>query len=151
MAISSFEELCKGLCEVAGVTAPDMTPDPHGGIAVELEMTGVRVILAHDLKNQPDQALILAIFGPLPAGRELEACRALLNLNCQVHSLGYAFGRNPATGDIVLKQRCPLGETSSVDLYQRLVEMVQGIRGWRDHHFMADAADPAASVGEASS
>ena len=138
MAIANFNELCKGLCEIARLAAPDLTPDEHGSVAIEAELNDVTVIVSHGPHTGPDHALLLAIFGQLPEGRELDACRTLLDINCQVHGLGFAFARNPANGDIVLKQNYPFDRASASDLYQRITQMVEGVNGWRQHHFLVE-------------
>ncbi len=147
----TFATLCIGLCEVAGVSAPDMMPDEAGGLAIEIDLQGVRVVIAQHPRLDSEQLLLMATFGPLPAEQRLEACRALLNINCQSHSLGYAFACNPAGGDVVLKQLCAVGEISPQDLYQRLVQMVEGIHGWRQHHFLETTDEQSSMLRETSS
>lgn len=144
MAVANFEEMCKGLCEVAGIAVPDLAPDEYGGVAIEVELHDVKVIVSHGPHTGPDRALAMAIFGQLPAGRELDACRTLLDINSQVLGLGFAFGRNPANGEIVLKQSYPFDQATAVDLYQRIVKMVEGVNGWRQHHFLVEAAEDVA-------
>jgi hypothetical protein len=138
MATANFEELCRGLCDVAGAEPPDLTPDALGNCAIEVEFNDVRVILVHRPQSGPGRAGMRVIFGPLPAGRELQACRALLDINAQTQNLGTTFGRNPATGEIVLKQEYVFADTTPVDLYGRIVSIVEGVRGWRQHHFIVE-------------
>jgi hypothetical protein len=140
MAVANFEELCKGLCEVTGTALPALNPDETGRVAMVLELQGIKFILAHQPHEAPATALLLAVFGPLPQGREVPACRALLALNCTVHTLGFAFARHPASGDIVLKHLLALDACTAVDLFQRITQMAEGIEGWREHSFLAEEA-----------
>ena len=139
MAISSFEVLCSGLCEVAGLEVPDLTSTDGGDVAIEVELRGVRIVISHGQGTGPNQAFVAATFGFLPEGRGAEAARTLLKINCKVLPMGLAFARNPVTGEIVLKQAYAFHKATAVDLYQRILKMVEGIEGWREHFFLAEA------------
>jgi hypothetical protein len=138
MTVSTFEGLFSGICELAGAPVPDVPATDAGPVAIAIEFDGVKFVLAHEAGERADHVCMLAVFGPLPSGNELAACRALLQLNARVHCLGHAFGRNPATADIVLKHHLALDETTAVELYQQMVSTAEGIRGWRQHHFLVE-------------
>ncbi len=144
MAVANIEELCKGLCELAGVDAPDLVPDAENRVTIALELQDVKFIVEHAPRHRDDGLLIRAVLGPQAAGQTLEACSALLALNCQLHCLGYAFGRNPVTGEIVLDHETGFDQTSPVEMYQCIVSMAQGIHGWREHGFVAGGVQAAA-------
>lgn len=144
MAVANFEELCKGLCEIAGAPAPDLTPDSGGALAIAVELRGVQFLVSHRSRLSEGPVLVRAAFGRLPVGNEQEACRTLLEINSQVHCMGYRFGRSPASGEIVLDQKIPLDQLTPVELYQRINSMVDGIHGWREHRFLGSPAQASA-------
>jgi hypothetical protein len=142
----NFEALCLGLCEVPGIAVPEPRADEHGGQAIEFELHGVKVVLSHGPRTGPNRALVVATFGQLPAGREPDACRTLLNINRQVLSLGFAFGRNPANGEIVLKQNYSFDRATAADLYTRIATMADCVNRWRRHHFLVEGAAGADAI-----
>jgi hypothetical protein len=139
MSFANFEGLCKGLCELAGVEVPDLVPGVDGGLAIEVALNEVRVVLSYDSASHADRVVFAVTFGPLPDGRALDACRVLMNLNTHVLASGSTFGRDPATGDMVLAQSLAFGQATAVDVYQRIVMLVEIAAGWRQHHFLAEA------------
>ena len=48
MTIASFEDLCGGICDLAGSPVPDLTRDDDGRLAVALPMDGVEITLTHE-------------------------------------------------------------------------------------------------------
>lgn len=149
MAMTTFKELCQGLCQVPGIAVTESSDDEQGGLAIDVEVHGVRVALSHGPRTGLHRALMIATFGQLPAGRESDACRTLLNINRQVLSLGFAFGRNPATGEIVLKQNYSFDQATAEGLHKRIATMADCVNHWRRHHFLAEGAQGA--VGHAQS
>ena len=138
MTVANFVELCRGLCEVTGASAPDLAPDAGGGLALEIQLANVGVILAHEPSGHPNRAVATVTLGQLPQGRELDACRALMNINIHVLGGGSAFSRDPVTGDVVLRQIYHFGHATAVDLYLRIVAMAEAVSRWRQHHFLME-------------
>ncbi len=139
MSMDNFERLCKGLCDLAGVTAPDLAPGDDGALAIEIGLKGVLVVLSYDGHRNPDRVVFAVTFGPLPDGRELDACRVLMTINTHVLASGSTFGRDPATGDVMLAQSLAFGQATAVDVYQRIDKLVDTANSWRQHHFLAQA------------
>lgn len=139
MSMENFEGLCKGLCDLAGVAAPDLAPGGDGALAIEVVFNGVRVVLSYDGPRNPGRVVFAVTFGPLPGGRELDACRVLMTINTHVLASGSTFGRDPATGDMVLAQSLAFGQATAVDVYQRIDKLVDVANSWRQTHFLAPA------------
>jgi len=131
-----FRKLCHDLCDAAGVPAPGLARDGRATTAIELMLGDVPVILAHDTDGQRGNACFTVVLGQLPARRRLEACEALLDINFQVLLAGYAFGRDPANGDVVLRHTVTLGQVTGACLYERIANAAAAARGWREHHFL---------------
>ena len=137
MAIASFEELCKGLCEIAGMAPPVLEPDEHGTLAFTVHMREVAVSVMSIGVKRLDTAFLMAELGPLPKEHALEGWRALMQANLQM--LGEnpsTFSRNPETGDVVLQRACPLARVTATDVYQQVVEMVELAFQWRQDYFL---------------
>jgi hypothetical protein len=136
MPVANFEELCKGFCAMAGCSVPDLSPDPNGEVAVEMEMSDVNVILAHGAATGPNRAVVTAVFGPLPQENELEACRVLMDLNMGLLTAGAVYGRDPVSGEVVLQDDVNFEDSSVLDVYQRVSRMIEAASNWRQHHFL---------------
>ena len=118
MSHHRFESLCQGLFQCAGVSVPELPEDNvTGSTAVHITLDGVEVVVSHEPDLAEDHALFAVTFGPLPQGRELDACKALMRMN--VHGLPSrsVFGRNPQTGEIVLMQMLHQGQATAQDMY----------------------------------
>ena len=143
MTVANFADLCRDLCEVTGASAPDLAPDESGGLALEIQLTNVDVVLAHEPTSHPNRAVATVTLGQLPAGRELDACHALLNINIHVLGAGSAFSRDPVTGDVVLRHIYHFGHATAVDLYLRLMTMAEAVTRWRQHYFLMEVGQGA--------
>jgi hypothetical protein len=141
MPIADFEQLCKGFCEIAGMQAPDLAPNDQGVWAATLHMRGVPVSVLQFDPNDPT-AYLIAEFGSLPEDQALPGWLALLDTNLSLagkHAHAPAFSRNPGTGEVLLQWGCPLADVTAVDVYQRVIAMVDLARHWRTSHFLAHA------------
>lgn len=137
MAIANFDELCKGLSEIAGVTPPPLEADKQGIIAFSVHLHEVAVSVAHAPQSSPGCAFVLIEFGKVPEGRELAAWTALLDANfLMMGESAPCFSRNPATGQVLLQYAYPFDRATALDLYQGIVKMVDIARRWREDHFL---------------
>lgn len=128
----SFRALCLAVSEMAGAGEPAL---PGECTAVELMLRDRRFVLSHGGHTGPDRLLVLATFGPLPAGQEAPAASRLLDLNLSMLGLGGVFARHPSTEDILLKQYLPLDQSTPVELYQSLLVIADAIEDWRGMQF----------------
>jgi len=137
LAIANFEELCKGLSEIAGATPPALTPDDQGIIAFSVHLHEVAVSVAHAPQSAPGCAFVLIEFGEVPKDREQAAWTALLDANfLMMGESAPCFSRNPATGQVLLQYAYPFDKATALDLYQGIVKMVDIARRWREDHFL---------------
>ncbi len=147
MTIANFDELCKGLSEIAGVTAPALTPDEQGIIAFSVHLHEVAVSVAHAPQSSPHCAFVVIEFGDIPQDRALAAWTALLDANfLMMGESAPCFSRNPATGQVLLQYAYPFDTATALDLYQGIVKMTDIAQRWRDDHFL-DAANLAGQPG----
>jgi hypothetical protein len=143
MDFSRFESLCRAMCEAAACPMPAMARTEAGAAAIALGLQGVEITLGYDPDRSPRHAFVLVRFGPLPQGRELPACIALLRTNCLMLRAGApSLGSDPQTQDIVLQHAVPLDAASPVALYQAIVAFVDVAVRWRENHFLENAAPP---------
>lgn len=147
MAIANFDELCKGLSEIAGVTPPALEPDEQGITAFSVHLHDVAVTVAHAPQSSPDCAFVLIEFGEVPRDRDLAVWTALLDANfLMMGESAPCFSRNPATGQVLLQYVYPFDTATALDLYQGIVKMVDIARRWREDHFL-DTENLAAQSG----
>lgn len=147
MAIANFDELCKGLSEIAGVTPPALEADEQGIIAFSVHLHDVAVSVAHAPQSSPGCAFVLIEFGEVPKDSEIAAWTALLDANfLMMGESAPCFSRNPATGQVLLQYAYPFDTATALDLYQGIVKMVDIARRWREDHFL-DSASLAAQSG----
>ena len=134
MTTANFEQLCTGLCEVAGMPAPDFTmasPGPDDTPEIEVCIDEKFVILSDEQVHGCPNASIAVRLGALPVGDELEACRRLMDINVDSLNSRTAFARDFSTGDIVLVQAYMYEDGTPIDLYQRILRLVAAAEEWR--------------------
>jgi hypothetical protein len=139
MSIAHFEELCKGVCEVAGMQAPALAPTDRGTWSATVHMRGIEITVMQFSTRAPGTAFLIAEFGELPGDRALAGWLALMNAN--LHMAGEnapAFSRNPETGKVLLHWACPYWSITIIDVYQRMVAMVDLACQWREDYFLRD-------------
>lgn len=132
MAVANFQELCDGLCELAGVRPPDTAPDEQGCQGMTFMLDGVTVELSFEPHICQEHVLVRVNFGALPAGRELQACRALMEFNTRLRGIGPAFSRHPQNGDIVCQSAYSLMQATAHDLHDWCLRLIQAAREWRE-------------------
>jgi hypothetical protein len=139
MAIADFQELCKGICEVAGMQPPALAPSEQGTWSATVHMRDVEITVLQFGARAPGTAFLIAEFGELPEDRALAGWLALMNAN--LHMAGEnapAYSRNPDTGKVLLHWACPYWSVTVVDVYQRIVAMVDLACKWREDYFLHD-------------
>lgn len=132
MPYSSFAEFGAALCAAAGVAAPVIAPDSTGLAAFHLVQGDVVSNFIHLDESGIDDVMLLITFGAVPEHLELDVLRMVSDANFSL--LGAAapvFGRNPATGEIVLRQSFSLGRDDAHDAYGTLLQLSQFARDWR--------------------
>lgn len=143
-APASFQALCDGLCGLLGLPAPVLAPDALGvtGFTLRMQDVDVSVVLAGEAGGPPIAGLLVE-FGPPPPARELAAWQALLDANfLMLGPDAPCFSRNPATGEVVLQQACPLHATTPQVLQARIERMTQVARRWREDGFLGPDPPP---------
>jgi hypothetical protein len=146
MTVANFDQLCKGVCEVAGCAMPDVAVSEHGAAAASVLLDGVEVTLGHDPLRGANMAFVITRFGPLPAGQALLASVALLQTNsAMLGNNSPCFGYDPLTHDVLLHHTCPFDTATPVSVHQSIVRFVAIAREWRTNHFLPSA--PAGTPG----
>jgi hypothetical protein len=147
MTIASFEDLCGGICDLAGSPVPDLTRDDDGRLAVALPMDGVEITLTHEPARSVTHFFVLAALDALPQGDELAACRALMDTNAALLLRpGTGLCRHPQTGALLLQRVHALDDGTPVDVYGRMRELAEGIRGWQQTGLAPSGASQADAV-----
>jgi hypothetical protein len=132
MAVASFEDLCRGVCELVGCEAPALERDERDNLAIRVAIQGIDVKLTHEPARSRTHAFVLAGFGPFPQDSEVDACKALLELNAELlRYAGACFSRDPVSGDAVLQYAYALDAGTAVDLYQRVGDLTSVVRAWQ--------------------
>ena len=130
MAISSFDELCAGFCELAKVPAPRLVADDRGLVAFHVTLRGSVIDLAYRPTVCPDHFFVLFNFGP-HGEQNLARLKGLLEANfVLLQANAPVFSRNPATGDIVLQHACPLFEATPSDLWGLITREIERSARW---------------------
>jgi len=134
MAVSSFEELCAGFCELARVAPPALALDDRGFTAFHATLNGVAVNLVHYPLRYADHAFVLFEYGAISdvdAGPN-DALNQLLDANfrsLQVHAP--VFSRNPVSGEVVLRHVYPLFDATPNGLLDLIEAGVAQALQWR--------------------
>jgi hypothetical protein len=134
----SFMQLCAALCDETGMPAPDLSPDDEGNTALAITVDDVEIVLSHEPRIAPDDALVAVTFGEVPSNDALDVCRALMDVNSLMlwnHSC--SFGRDASASEIVLQYAYPLPGGSAQDLYARICELAEIVQDWREHRFLS--------------
>ena len=131
MAVSNFEELCKGYCEIAGVQAPELAEDTHGLTAFHHRIREVTVTVAKH-RSATDAAFVIAEFGPVPQGHEAKIWNSLLTANHElVRQRSGGYSRNPGNHDVLFQFGFRLDTGSPLDLYRAIEQVVDEAGEWR--------------------
>ncbi len=132
MAVANFDELCDGVCELAGIQRPDVEPDAQSCQGMAFVVDDVAVELTLEPHISPEHVLVRVNFGAFPAGAELNACRALMEFNTRMRGAGPAFSRHPQSGDIIYQCPYSFAQATAHDLHDWCLRLVQAAREWRE-------------------
>jgi hypothetical protein len=132
MTIANFEEMCAGVCEIAGLQVPQLKPDADGTLSATVQIYGVEVALFQLASGGPGTMFIVAELGLPPDPHQSADWLALVDANERMPGIwGPAFSRNPQSGEALLQWSLPLDAIAVVDVFQALLESVQLALQWR--------------------
>jgi hypothetical protein len=133
-----FEQLVKDFCKLCNMEEPERIL--HGGpIAVD----DIVFSLVYSETVNPDLLFVYGDFGEVPAGKEAEALRALLEANLYLYTgSGPIFAASVDSKRIVSVEHKRLVDTKATDLRAALVKLADQAKVWRQHHFLGDARKP---------
>jgi hypothetical protein len=142
MTYLRFLEFADALCTVAGAATPLFEPEASGMLTFHMILHDVAVnittIVAGEAMAAQDDAFILVTFGDIPAGQELEVLTLLAEANFTMVGVDMpVFGLNPATRQVVLRQRVVLAETDPVSAFEFIVRLVDLALDWRANPTLA--------------
>ncbi len=135
MAIASFEELCAGFCELAGVPAPQLKADAQGIIAFHVILRGVTVDMVHCPERCPSYAFILFEFGPFGhdgLGNSSQLGELLDANFLTLQAYPPVFSRNPVNGEALLQYVYPFFEATPTGLLELVNSGVQKALRWSE-------------------
>ena len=137
MTDSNFREVCTALCHAVAAPVPNLNPDATGNTAIAMTLDDIEIVVRHEPERAPADALLTIVFGPLPRDNTLAACRALMDVNSlMLWQRACSFGRNRATGEIVLEYAYPLEHACGGQLYACIRELADVALDWRKHRFL---------------
>ncbi|WP_167784803.1 CesT family type III secretion system chaperone [Ramlibacter rhizophilus] len=136
------DPLLAGLCGRLGLPPQDWVSDAGGlrGITLRLDDVDISLVDRPQEPVGPTLCLLVEFGAPAPE-RELEIWRTLADANfLMLGPDAPAFGRNPATGEVLLQYACPRDAATAAGLHRSLLEMARIARHWR-HAFNLRAED----------
>jgi hypothetical protein len=139
MAIADLEQLCKGVCDIAGMRMPVLQPSDKGIWSVTVHLRGIEVTVMQFATRAPRKAFLIADLGAPPEQIALAAWRTLMDANR--HMAGEqapAFSRNFESGNALLHWACPYWDTTVIDVYQRIEALVDLACRWRRDGLLGD-------------
>ena len=131
-----FVEAMRALSDAAGLKVDGEFVSP-----VEFTVDGLDVVISLDQRTGPDSIVLHSGLGKVPAQRELEVYRILLEANMMWSGTGDAtLAVNSATQDALLCYRMlPMKDLEGPGFVAGVSAFVELARGWRD--FIVAAAD----------
>jgi hypothetical protein len=134
MSFSSFSQFADALCKEAGAETPPLNPDSAGMVTFHMIVGDVTVNITHGTCGDgPDsEAFILVTFGLIPADQELEVLTLLAEANFSMLGADMpVLGLNPATAEVVLRQRVVLKETDATSAFELIIRLARLAQQWR--------------------
>jgi len=151
MTAKTFQDLYEGLCNIVQSPRFPLGEAAHGCVSFHLNRQGVVANVLYFPQTCADHAFVLLEFGPIPHDdpRAYQILLALLDVNFllpQAHPP--ALGRNPATGEVVLRCVYPLSEATPDGLLELIDAGAALAREWRQDFFLGEhTADAGPSPG----
>jgi hypothetical protein len=141
--------LFESVATALGQPIMQLQPDASAQWSFSLDFEGLCVdVVLGPANTSPAGLLLLTDLGPLPGSAENtrppgappadagQLARSLLDANFMMAGLhGPAFGRDPATGHILLHQSCRLSEIDGSGLQSLAAHLADMARWWRSDLF----------------
>lgn len=132
MPVSSFEDLCLAVCELADLPGPQLQPDAHATLGFSMQLSGIVLSVLELQKDRGRRFFLLAEMGEPPQADAPANWRALLAANAFLPGPdALHFSRHPASGTAMAQWACRLDAVTAVDVYQRLKDMQQAALQWQ--------------------
>lgn len=127
----SFEDLCRGFCELEGLPMPRLDTGREGLRAITLDVDGVSLSVLHDAPIDPELLFLVAELEAPDPDMERQGWLALLEANYWLRSEhAPAFSRNPETGNVVFQWTLPLSQNTAESLHDTVTTMSRLARRW---------------------
>jgi hypothetical protein len=144
VTVERMQELCDGVCDAFRVSGLQLDEGYGGPVAFHLLRKGVTVDVMHYPRSAPDHIFLLVGLGELPLEdpRIGRIVLSLLEMNFQPAALQPpVVGRNPATGQIVLKCVFPLADVTPAAFVEAIDVCVDIALDWRRDFFQQEAME----------
>lgn len=123
MAISEFEEVCTGFCELAGTPLPDLAQDGRGIHAFSVPVQGVDITVAYAPARHPGLVYSVLPLRGVGMHGSADEHRGVLRANARGrNSWAPVFCRDAGTGRLALRQTHRLQDLTPMALHLRLAE-----------------------------
>ncbi|MBL0420419.1 CesT family type III secretion system chaperone [Ramlibacter sp. AW1] len=137
MTTIRFEAFCQRVCDAMGVELPGSLAQDPLPPAITLTFEGVEIGLIQASFTDDEHAILLVEFGPLPTGREREACEVLLGANfLMMGTQPPVFSMHPETGSVYFHHGFRLTDADPAQVQAQAHEMVAAVQRWRSGEFV---------------
>jgi hypothetical protein len=147
---ATFESLYQGLCDILQAPSIPLAETGDGPTAFHINRQGVVVNALYFAQTCAEQVFVLFEFGAIPYEdpRAFRIVLALLDVNFLLpQALPPALGRNPDTGDVVLRCVYPLADANPAGFLEMIDQGVALALEWRRDFFLgADTGDEGRSM-----
>lgn len=139
MTQPAFDEFCTRLSAALGMPCPDLRADPDAPwAAMTLTFDDVEIGLMQANDGDPDWAMVMLEFGPLPPEGEALACRTLLESNfLLMGAVQPVFSLHPTQGTVFVQQGFPLNRVDAPAFEAHVRQLADAARRWRAGEFMS--------------
>lgn len=137
-----FAQLGLELRGYTGATADDAA-DASGGSDQKLSINvdGISMLLLGLSGAQEGQAMLCADCGEVPADREAEVLRSVLDTSMPLYrDCGATFCTNPLTGRLLLLGRVALASATAAAVMDMARQFAQGVKRFNQDHFVSNSA-----------
>ncbi|MBC7604118.1 MAG: CesT family type III secretion system chaperone [Ramlibacter sp.] len=139
MTDTRFRTLCVDLCDLLAVPRFELADAFEGSVAFHLVRNGVTVNVLYFPQSCADHVFCVFEFGAIPYDdpRAPDIVLALLDANFLIPDPNPpALGRNPVSGDIVLRCVHPMAHLSAQALLDKIDKGVALANQWRADYFL---------------
>lgn len=132
MSVANFEALSTGLCELAGIGVPVLTPDANDSLAFAMRLQGFVVSALELARDRGRRAVFMVQLDAPPEADALRCWSLLLQANAFLPGEDAPhFSRHPETGGVILQWCCRFDTTAVVEAYQQVMLLVEIAKQWR--------------------